>query len=53
VGSPSPEVLQNHVDVALRDVVQRRNIGGRWTLGLDDLGGLFQPWWLYDSVLQH
>ena len=53
VGSPSPEVFQNHVDVALRDVVQRRNIGGRWTVGLDDLGGLFQPWWLYDSVLQH
>jgi len=20
------------------------NIGGRWTVGLDDLGGLFQPW---------
>ena len=20
------------------------NIGGRWMVGLDDLGGLFQPW---------
>ena len=20
------------------------NIGDRWTVGLDDLGGLFQPW---------
>ena len=20
------------------------NIGGNWTVGLDDLGGLFQPW---------
>ena len=25
------------------------NIGGRWTVGVDDLGGLFQPWWFYDS----
>jgi len=21
-----------------------RTIGGRWTVGLGDLGGLFQPW---------
>jgi len=21
-----------------------RNIGDRWTVRLDDLGGLFQPW---------
>ena len=21
-----------------------RNVGSRWTVGLDDLGGLFQPW---------
>ena len=20
------------------------NIGGRWMIGMDDLGGLFQPW---------
>jgi len=24
------------------------NIGDRWTIGLDDLRGLFQRWWLYD-----
>ena len=22
-----------------------------WTVGLDDLGGLFQPWWFYDSMI--
>lgn len=27
------------------------SIGGRWLAGLDDLGGLFQPWWCYDSVI--
>ena len=21
-------------------------------VGLDDLGGFFQPWWFYDSVLK-
>jgi len=26
------------------------NIGGRWTVGLDDLRGLFQPWWFCDSM---
>ena len=26
------------------------NIGGQWTVGLDHLGGLFQPWWFYDSI---
>ena len=26
------------------------NIGGRWMLGLDCLGGLFQPWWACDSA---
>ena len=26
------------------------NIGGRWMVGLDDLGGLFQPWRFYDSM---
>jgi len=25
------------------------NIGGRWTVRLDDLRGLFQPWQIYDS----
>ena len=24
------------------------SIDGRWTVGLDDLRGLFQPWWFYD-----
>lgn len=26
------------------------NIGGRWTVGLDDLEGLFQPSWFCDST---
>jgi len=30
-----------------------RAIGGRWTVGVDDLGGLFQPWWFYDSTGIH
>jgi len=25
-------------------------IGDRWMVGLDDLRGLFQPWWFYDSM---
>ena len=24
--------------------------GGRWMVGLDDLGCLFQPWQFYDSM---
>ena len=27
------------------------SVGGRWTVGLDDIGGLFQPWWFYDSMI--
>ena len=27
------------------------NIGNRWTVGLDDLVGLFHPWWVYDSMI--
>ena len=27
------------------------NIGSRWTVGLDDLRGLFQPWLFYDSMV--
>jgi len=27
------------------------NIGDRGTVGLDDLRGLFQPWWFYDSMI--
>ena len=43
VGSPSPEVFQNRVDVALRDVVSGHSGDGLAT-GLDDLSGLFQPY---------
>ena len=25
--------------------------GGRWAVGLDDLGGLFQPWWFCNSMI--
>ena len=42
VESPSLEVFQNHVDVALRDVVSGHG-GGRLVVGLDDLRGLYQP----------
>ena len=44
VEPPSLEVLRKHLNVVLRDMVQWRNIGGRWMAGLDYLGGLFQPW---------
>ena len=27
------------------------NIGDRWMVGLDHLGGLFQPWWFCDSTI--
>ena len=27
------------------------NNDGRWAVGPDDLGGLFQPWWFYDSMI--
>ena len=26
------------------------NTGGRWIVGLDDIEGLFQPYWFYDSI---
>ena len=26
------------------------NTGDMWMVGLDDLGGHFQPWWFYDSI---
>jgi len=41
VGSPSLEVLQNHGDVAQRDVVM--GMVGWAGIGLDDLRGLFPP----------
>jgi len=28
-----------------------KSIVDRWTVGLDDLRGLYQPWWFYDSIL--
>ena len=34
VESPSLEVLKKHSDVALRDIAQWGNAGGRWTVGL-------------------
>ena len=27
------------------------NSGNMWTVGLDDLGGLFQPWCFFDSMI--
>ena len=27
-----------------------RTIGERWTVGLGDLVGLFQPWWFFGSM---
>ena len=38
VQSPSPEVLKNRVDVALRDMDSDGLVAG-----LNDLSGLFQP----------
>jgi len=42
VQSPSLEVFQNRVDVALKDVGSGHG-GGGLEVGLDDLRGLFQP----------
>ena len=44
VKSLSLEVFKKHLDVLPRDMVQWGNIGGRCTVGLNDLGGLFQSW---------
>lgn len=41
MGSPSLEVLQNHVDVALGDVISGHG-GGTLVVGLDGLRALFQ-----------
>jgi len=43
VDSPSLEVFKKHLDVVLRDMVLWVNSGGRQMIGLDELGGLFQP----------
>ena len=42
VESPSLEGFKKHVDMAAGDMVTRHG-GDGWTVGLDDLGGLFQP----------
>ena len=39
----SLEVLKKCLDVVLMDMVWWGNIGGRWTIGMDDPRGLFQP----------
>jgi len=43
VVSPSLEVLKNHGDVALRDVVSGHGGMGLGGVRLGDLRGLFQP----------
>ena len=35
------KVFKKHLDVVLMGMVQRENIGGRWTVGLNDAGDLF------------
>lgn len=36
---PSLDVFRKHIDVAVTDMVYWANTGGRWTAGLDGLGG--------------
>jgi len=48
VESPSLEVFKKCVDVVVQDMVNRHG-GVGVTVGLDDLGGLFQPEWFCDS----
>ena len=45
---PSLEVFRNCIDVALRDMVSGHD---GLMVGLDDLSGLFQPHWFYDSMI--
>jgi len=35
------KVFKKHLDVVLMGMVQRENIGGRWTVGLNHAGDLF------------
>ena len=35
-------MFKEHLDVILREVVWWGNNGGRWTVGLGDLGAVFQ-----------
>ena len=41
--SPSLEVFKKHVDVALTDMGSSGHGGDGLVVGLDDLGGTFQP----------
>ena len=43
VESLSLQVFKQLLDVVLSDNNSVENIGDRWVIGLDDLGGLFQP----------
>ena len=44
VESPMLEVFKKCLNVLRRGHDLLGAIGGRWTIGLDDLGGLFEPW---------
>jgi len=44
VESPFPVVFKKLLDGVQRDMVSWGSIGGRRIVGLDDLGGLSQPW---------
>lgn len=47
---PSLEVIRNRVNVALRNMVSGYG-GDESAVGLDDIRGPLQPYWLYDSIL--
>ena len=48
--SLSLEAFERRLDVVWRAMVWWGNTDGRWTVGVEDLGGLFQPWWFCDSI---
>ena len=50
VEAPSPQVFNKCVGVALSDMVSGRG-GDGLAVGLDDLGGLFQLYCIYDSLV--
>ena len=52
VESLTLEALKKNVDV-LQDMVYWGNTGGRQMVGLNDLGGLFQPWCSYEVLQAH
>ena len=47
----SLEVFKKDLDITVKDMVYWGDNGGRWMVGLEDLGGLFQPWFFHDSVI--